>query len=273
MGRDQQAWYSSFDATEGILAAIVVSRFTKRAKRPVEAKAMVVFSYGIPRSGSTLAFRIATCVAALGGHRQSLQHWDLRLAEQRLRVNGAWELDPDVLTRLAEKFRDGILVVKTHSLPSPLWIATYSALASSNLVSAHVNHRDPRDICLALLDAGAMARARHDSTFSEFVSLDVAVDAVARCLNAIAVWDHLPNVVTLRYEINAFRTDEAIDTIKAHFGVRCSNALVRFYLRWIAFTQRNKAIPERHRGELNPAMAAQLSERFGDYLQRMGYEP
>lgn len=233
---------------------------------------MLVFSYGIPKSGSTLAFRIATGVAVLGGHWQPLLRADLRLIRGHT-YNFAQELDPDVLSRLADRFRDRILVIKTHARPGPEWIAAYQALAARGLVSAHVNHRDPRDICLALLDAGAMARAKGEAAFSEFVTLEDSVAAVRRYLGELALWTGLPNTLTLRYEITGFRTDEAIDRIKAHLGIGCPNWLVRFYVQRIAFTHRNKARPERHRAEMEPALAARLTQAFGPYLRRMGYEP
>ena len=233
---------------------------------------MLVFSYGIPKSGSTLTFRIATCAAVLGGHRQPMMRDELRIARGHPH-NFAQELDPAVLPDLAERFRDRLLIIKTHARPGLAWTAAYKVLAAHGLVSAHVNHRDPRDICLALLDAGTKARAKGEAAFSEFVTMNDAVAAVRRYLGELAVWAGLPNVLVLRYEIAGFRTDEAIDSIKAHLGVRCPNWAVRFYLRHIAFTHRNKAVPERHRAELDPATAARLTGIFGPYLRVMGYEP
>jgi hypothetical protein len=232
---------------------------------------MLVFSYGIPKSGSTLAFRIATGIAMLGGHRQPLQRAELRTIRGHT-YNFARELDPAVLPGLAEKFRRRILVVKTHAHPGPEWIAAYESLAARGLVSAHVNHRDPRDICLALLDAGTMARAKGEMAFSEFVTLEDAIAAVDRYLGELATWEQLPEALTLRYEVAAFRMDEAIDAIKVHFGIGCPNWLVRLYAGRIAFTHRNKAIPERHRSEMDPGTAARLTRMFRPYLRQMGYE-
>lgn len=231
---------------------------------------MVVFSYGIPKSGSTLAFRIATCVATLGGHWQALAPATLLPAKLH-RLNFAEELDPALLPRLVEWAGERIMVVKTHARPGPEWIAAYAALAERGLVRAHVIQRDPRDICLSLLDHGTLARAKGEWAFSEFVALEDAVSAVSRYLDEWAIWAALPNTLPLRYEVCAFRMDEAIDRIKADLGIACRNWPVRLYAGRIAFTHRNKALPERHRDEMDPETAERLTALFHPYLARMGY--
>jgi hypothetical protein len=225
---------------------------------------MLVFSYGIPKSGSTLAFELAKAVARLGGHRQR------RLGEALLpgghKVNFAQDLVPGLLPRLAEAASGGVLLVKTHARPGAEWVAEYRALAARGLVSAHVNHRDPRDICLSLLDAGRLARSRGERAFAEFVALEDAVARVRRYLEEAAIWQGLPRILPLDYETCAFRMDAAIDAIKADLRVGCPNWPVRLWVRRFAFTYRNKAVPARHAAELAPAERARLDAAFAPYL-------
>jgi hypothetical protein len=230
---------------------------------------MLVFSYGIPKSGSTLAFQLARCIAALNGHSQRLMPPPLSAPGHR--VNFHQELDPALLRAVADRAGDRVLVVKTHARPGPEWIAEFRRLAALGRVAAHVNHRDPRDICLALLDAGEKARRAGEAAFSEFVTLDDAARRTAGYLEELRLWAALPGVLELRYEVCAFRMDEAIGRIKAHLGLRCPNWPVRLYVNHLAFTHRNKAVPERHRRELDPAARARLDEVFGPYLEAAGY--
>lgn len=285
---------------------------------------MLVISYGIPKSGSTLAFQLATGVAMLGGHWQpklsaalrwpgaplflvnprrvrlpkepsgALAHWRLSLGLQvaawranrgkpgapfldpalgvsRHDVLFAEELDPAALPRLAEVARDRVLLLKTHAAPSPAWIDAYRALAARGQCQAHVNHRDPRDICLALVDAARRYRAWGLPQFTEFVDLEAASAGVRRYLSEIVRWNDLPNTLHLHYETCAFRTDAAIDLIKADLGISCANELVRHYAMRLAHTQRGRATPDRHRLELDPAQAARLTETFLPYLREQGY--
>ncbi|WP_439598082.1 hypothetical protein [Falsiroseomonas sp.] len=225
---------------------------------------MLVFSYGIPKSGSTLAFELAKAVARLGGHRQRKQPEALLPGGHK--VNFAQDLTVAGLRGLAEAAGSRILVVKTHACPGPDWVAEYRALAARGLVSAHVNWRDPRDICLSLLDAGRLARSRGEQAFSEFVTLEDAVAGVGRYLGEHAIWAGLPATLALDYAICAFRTEAAVEAIKADFGIACPNWLVRLWVQRFAFTYRNKAVPARHVAELTPDQAADLQRRFAPWL-------
>jgi len=230
---------------------------------------MVVFSYGIPKSGSTLAFQIARATAHFAGHSQRLL--PVPLSSPGHKVNFHQDLHPLLLQATADRVGDRILVIKTHDRPRPNWIAAYKALAERGAARAIVNHRDPRDICLSLLDAGRAARAQGESAFAEYVSLQDAASRVCGYLDELEAWHGLPGLLEVRYETCAFAMDRAIDAIKAHLGVRAPNWLVRLYAGHIAFTHRNKAVPKRHARELDPDAMALLGDAFGPYLDRMGY--
>lgn len=285
---------------------------------------MLVFSYGIPRSGSTLAFELASGVALLGGHWQPMMRrsllrpgrplplantlhvrlpdgppktlkdrllsFALQVAARRATSQGhpatvlgpelglahqtfpyVQNLDPKALPRLAEAAGNRILLIKTHAAPCEAWIAAYRELAARGQARVHVNHRDPRDICLALVDAARIMRARGAPEFTEFTSLDVAIAEVGRYLTELALWNQVPKTLHLHYETCAFKTDAAINLIKADLGLQCSNALVRHYAMRVAFTQRNKAVPNRHRSELDHRQLARLTEAFLPYLRQQGY--
>lgn len=239
-------------------------RLTSRSGRHV-----LVFSYGVPKSGSTLAFQIARAAAVVGGHPQRLLPLPLRTPGHK--VNFQQRLDPALLRRVAERAGDRILIVKTHDTPGPEWVAAYRDLAARGQAAAIINHRDPRDICLSLCDAGRAARAQGEDAFAEFVTLEDAAARVGSYLREVDGWRDLPGLLELRYEVCAFRMDEAITAIKAHLGLRGPAWPVRVYARHIAFTHRNKAVPERHMAELSPAQRASLDAAFAPYLDAMGY--
>lgn len=230
---------------------------------------MVIFSFGLPKSGSTLAFQLASCIARFGGHPQSLLPPPLSKAGHYINFHDV--LDADILRRVVEHAGGRHVIIKTHSIPGPAWVEEYKRLAAQGQVAAHVNHRDPRDICLALLDAGRRSRAQGKREFSEFTTLEEAAERVEWQLRQLESWTSLPNVLNLRYEICAFRMDEAIDQLKAHLGVRTPNWLVRLVVRHFTFTQFNKGVPERHRSELSPIDATWLAKTFAPYLDAMGY--
>jgi len=226
---------------------------------------MLVFSYGIPKSGSTLAFELAKAMARLGGHRQPLMPEWLPGSHK---VNFAQSLTVEALRGLAAAADSRILLIKTHACPGPEWVAEYRVLAAQGLVSAHVNQRDPRDICLSLLDAGRLARSRGQTAFAEFVTLEDAVGGVRRYLGEQAIWAALPRILPLDFATCAFRMAEAVEAIKADLGISCPNWLVRLWVQRFAFTYRNKAVPARHERELTPDQAAWLAREFAAWLGR-----
>lgn len=231
---------------------------------------MLVFSYGVPKSGSTLAFQIARAVAFLAGHSQRLLPPPLSTPGHR--VNFQQRLEVDLLHRAAALAGDRILVIKTHDAPGAAWQAAYADLASRGRARAIVNHRDPRDICLSLCDAGRLARAQGDSAFAEFVTLDDAAARVRGYLAEMEAWRGLPGVLDLRYEVCAFDMDRAIAAIRAHLGLPGRAWPVRLYAGRIAFTHRNKAVPERHLAELGEEDRQRLGAAFAPYLDAMGYQ-
>jgi hypothetical protein len=236
---------------------------------------MIVFSYGIPKSGSTLAFKIATCVATLGGHRQILMPGTLLPATLRKgirdKINFADELDPQMLPRLIEWVGERVIIIKTHSNPSPDWMNTYNKFATYNLVKAHVNHRDPRDICLSLLDAGTRARNLGDLPFSEYADINETIISVKRYIDKLKNWDLLKNKIDIRYESCAFDINTSINQIKDDLKINCMNFLVRTYINNFAFTQKNKGIPKRFLNEMDDNSIKYLNDIFSSYLDRMSY--
>lgn len=230
---------------------------------------MLVFSYGIPKSGSTLAFQIARVAALVGGHSQRLLPAPLSTPGHK--VNFQQVLDPDLLERTAARAAGRVLVIKTHDTPGAAWAAAYRALAARGEAAAIVNHRDPRDICLSLRDAGQAARARGETAFAEFVTLADAAARVRGYLRELEGWRGLPCLLDLRYEVCAFAMDRAIASVRTHLGLRGPAWPVRFHVGRLAFTHRNRAVPERHSAELSEAERAFLDAEFAPYLDAMGY--
>jgi hypothetical protein len=116
---------------------------------------MLVFTFGIPKSGSTLAFQIRRSAALFTGHSQRLLPPQLRSPGHQVNFHRT-------------------LVIKTHDVPGPAWAAAYRDLVGRGQAACVINHRDPRHICLALRDAGAAARARREAAFAKLVTLDDA---------------------------------------------------------------------------------------------------
>ncbi len=172
---------------------------------------------------------------------------------------------------LDERAGERILVIKTRDVPGPDWVAAFRDLAARGRAAVILNHRDPRDICLAQGDAGRAARAVGEGALAEFVTLEDAAARVRGYLADLEPWRRLPALLELRQEVCAFRMNEAIAAIRTHPGLRGPIWPAVLYASRIAFTHRNKALPERHVAELGPAERAVLDAAFARYPDAMGY--
>ncbi|MEM6547226.1 MAG: hypothetical protein AAF713_05725 [Pseudomonadota bacterium] len=225
---------------------------------------MIVFSFGITKSGSTLAFELAKGVATSAGYEQTLLPEELMYRDGRINfVQRQW---PETLDQQVALTRDKLIIVKTHANQPYKWRKRFAEWAEQGLVGAHANSRDPRDICLSMLDAGVKARRNGRKAFADVVTLDDVIPRIQKQFKTFEQWRGLPNCLVLRHKENAENPDTAIARIARHLGVTCNAEAVKRHAFEDAFTQKNKAVPDRWRSELSEADLARLNEAFADYL-------
>jgi hypothetical protein len=139
--------------------------------------AMLVLCYGLTKSGSTLAFELIKAMLNSAGHAQE------RLPDGPVnpghRVNYVQPLNRQRLNDILSAVGDRWIAVKTHAgIADPMF--TYlEKLQRERRIQVVVSYRDPRDICLAMLDAGSAARTAGVKEFSEITDLAVAATRVA----------------------------------------------------------------------------------------------
>jgi len=236
---------------------------------------MLVISYGIPKSGSTLAFEIVRGVLESAGHEQALLCSSRNSAQPAGRGstrNFFARAHRDAVARLiAEIGPDRIIAVKTHSRLNPVDFAWFEERQRAREIRVIASFRDPRDIALSLVDAGARVREQHADrrAFAHIRDLDQAAKRVERRLREFRGWAALEGTLRLDYEDTAFAPDKAISAIERALGVISDHEAVKRYAFTEASTQRNKAAPRRHETELDPERAQALRSRFGGFLKNV----
>lgn len=225
-------------------------------------RARLYICYGMPKSGSTLAFQLSQAVAAAGGQRPDLQGELTDMAGHKTAEVGEWS-EPMLahLLRLAED-RKRMLVVKTQAAPG----AVLHAAMQDGLVKAQAVCRDPRDIALSLVDMGRKGASLASKDRTQI--LRGPEDARADIAGQVAVfheWAALPDVLALNYERVTFDLKGAVARIAAHMGVRCWPWWVaRSVERGKARESRSK--PLRHHSEMAAASAADWQGEFGEFI-------
>lgn len=229
---------------------------------------MILLCYGMTKSGSTLAFELVKAILEYHGHVQR------RLPDGVVRplhtVNFSNFQTPDDLTRLkAEVAAEEIIAIKVHGPLAPDTQAWLEAAIAEGSYRLHVNYRDPREVCLSLLDASEKARARDpDATrgFGIIQGWEAAAAFAQKQVQHCLAWAAVPGALHLYYNDVAFATEAVLDRMCAHLMLpllsTTENAELRQQVFETAFTQRNKAVADRWRSDLTSAQNADLLARI-----------
>jgi len=228
---------------------------------------MLILCYGITKSGSTLAFELVKGILESAGHPQ------LRLSEDVInpghRINYIQPLDRRRLNRLIEAIGERWIAVKTHAGFVDALFPYLEKMEKKGRLRVIASYRDPREICLSLIDAGVVSRAAGKKEFSEVRDLDSAIPRVSEQIVKFRKWAALHNTLRLDYDTVAFDTDEAIDRIEQSLGIVGNRDQAKQHAFAGAFTQKNRAQRHRARKELTPEQDAKLRKAFAAFLENV----
>lgn len=228
---------------------------------------MLILCYGITKSGSTLGFELIKAMLKTAGFEQT------RLPDGVVkpghRVNYVEKLDSDATERLRAAIGDQTkIAVKVHcNLNRPTYLRL-TELQAQGQIQIFASYRDPREICLSLVDAGARARKNHEGPFSEYESLDDAIPEVEKQINVFRRWGSIPGVVRLGYDTVAWEPDKAVALIERTLGIKSKRDAAKHQAFNRSFTQKNKAVKGRH-SELTPEQNQHLLERFASFMDNV----
>lgn len=223
---------------------------------------MILFCYGLTKSGSTLCWQLARGVLQAAGFPQRRLPDDAAV-DPRMRINFMHELTEDRLARLrAAVPDDAIVAIKTHSRFRPDLLPVLDEMVAQGALKVHAAYRDPRDICLSLVDAGARSRAEGRKPFAEFDSVELAAERLERQLDPFLGWASVRGALLLPYERTAFRTEDVAREMAQHLGLTVDAARVTARVLRDPAPQKNKVVPNRHAAELTAEQSAAI---YGQY--------
>jgi hypothetical protein len=214
---------------------------------------MIVLSYGMTKSGSTLAFELCKSVLQQRGFEQR------RLPDSVVtpghHINFVTEVSIPLLKRAMEEISSTeVIALKVHAAIDLEEFQFIETAISHGQMKVQVNLRDPREICLSLVDAGRQAREKKHLAFSEIKSLDDAAKVTSRQLVACRRWGSITGALHLFYNDAAFDSPSAVRQMCEDFAFQMFNdeelKIVFDRVFNEAFTQRNKAVKDRYKDEL-----------------------
>ena len=226
-------------------------------------KPLLYFSYGMTKSGSTLAFQIVRHMFEASGFTQLLAPKESgRVGNKINAFDDIEQPQLDLLCAFAKA--NGPLVIKTHQRPSQ----AIQKLLKSGLAWAHATYRDPRDIVLSMLDHGHRARAKGEKPFAEIVDIDTALESVRFQTENLRQWLNMSNVLPIDYEELAFETKAVIHALSTQIGIAKlpPDLIARAQSE---FTQKNKAIQNRHRSEMDANNSTKIVKEFSPFISKL----
>jgi len=227
---------------------------------------MIVLCYGMTKSGSTLAFELCKAILARNGYEQRpLPEGAVKGGRRINFISKASVIDLRRLLKEASETEK--IAVKIHAPIERKEVLFLEKCVGQGSMKVHINHRDPREVCLSLIDAGVKARERERPAFSEVYSLADAAKVVNRRLAGCRRWGSIRGALHLHYNDVAFNTRCAVRQIADDFGFDLPNdaeydAIIDHVFNK-AFTQKNKAVIDRHK-ELTPDQNEFLKKEIPD---------
>lgn len=228
-------------------------------------KPLIIFSYGMTKCGSTLAFQLARTALEANGFDQP------RLSERALgndrKINFAQHITDEMADLILSETRSigHPIVIKTHTSLDP----AVRRLFEQGHAIGHAAYRDPRDMALSMLDAGQAALASGAAAFSEITDLDAALIAVRDQTAKLAQWLSLPNMLPLCYDDIAFETASVAERMLAQLGQPGDAAAIADKARSARFTQFNKGVRDRYKSEMSPKDSAAIAREFSPFIHHL----
>ncbi len=234
---------------------------------------MIVISYGIPKSGSTLAFELLRGMLRTAGFEQEVFHNDVRdistVNPERAR-NFISGITKEKLTDLIERTGpDRIIAFKTHSVFPDDKFGWLEAAQTDRKLQVIASYRDPRDVCLSLMDSGRKSREKGVQTFSGIEDLARAAHKVTGRIKEFRKWAALRGALRLNYVVVAFDPDNAMDAIECVLNIKSDRERVKEYAFSEARTLKNKAKRARYLDEMDDEQKQTMQETFGRFITRV----
>ncbi len=207
----------------------------------------IVFSYGMTKCGSTLAFELARTGLELAGYPQP--HLGLDGLKGDAKINFAAHLTETETAAIWDKVQSigHPIVIKTHTRPDQCIIDLFN----TKRAMAHATYRDPRDMALSMIDHGHRNRAEGKSAFTEITDLDTAKSNINNQIDSLTQWLVRPNCLPLFFDDLAFDMETATRQILAHLHLEIEPYRVTSFVQNRRFTQKNKGIRRRFKTEMS----------------------
>jgi len=235
---------------------------------------MLVLCYGMPKSGSTLAFELVKGVLRSAGFEQENFVND-QTGEENLKTPGPGKRNfirgvekeklAGIMARIGPNRK---IAIKTHTdFPDELF-GWFEEMQAKGELQIFASYRDPREMVLSLRDAAERAKKQGFDAFVENAEGRRVLRNVRNRLLEFRKWASVKGAARLDYDTVGFLPDEAINRIEKMLNVTSDREAAKHYAFHEAATQKNKAKRSRYR-ELSESENAEMLRRYGEFIDRV----
>ena len=225
---------------------------------------MILISYGITKSGSTLAFEMARAVLELNGFSQERLGEGVVNDGHHINFVSGWT--DERLTRLLDAASGSRIAVKTHTDPYDLSPQYVQELIDAGELRVHAVYRDPRDVVLSMCEHAERTRTSPTGpAFRAVRTLDHAIERLGVQLHRFRAWGQFPSL-KLQYEEFAFDPVVGPSRIAEDLGLPADPARVWEKARE-QFTQLNVGVAGRYATDLSPGECERVERAFPLFLE------
>ncbi len=248
---------------------------------------MIILSAGMPRAGSGWYYNLTHDLMVAGGGqdaRQVRKRYGLGRVLTEVNCNIGALTPRRLLAVLVPSLLGNTFAIKAHAAPTPFALR----LMRGDLLRTAYIYRDPRDAMLSAYDNGQRALQKgRPNAFSHLTDFDKAVEFMLEYLRIWQAWDSCSQALHARYEelltdyeseaarlvafLNLDSDDPAVQAaLEKYRPERARGAQAQSGQKGIHF---NRGVIGRFRQRTTPAQQEMMAEKFGPYLERMGYTP
>ena len=242
---------------------------------------MIVLSAGMPRAGSGWHYNLVHDLMATTGCD------DARDIREKYHLEGILtDVNCNIgvlsLRRLVLVTRPALLghtfVIKVHSAPT-VWTR---ALIQGGIIRATYIYRDPRDAMLSAFDYGkrVLEKQGRPNAFSLLTDFEKTMDFFAEYVQGWEQWTKIPAVLRVRYEDLLQNYDVEASRLVKFLGLQMEAQAVKDVVQKYRpegsvqgsqGTHFFKGQMGRFRERYSAEEQKILAEKFGSYLEKMGY--
>ncbi len=242
---------------------------------------MIILSIGMPRAGSGWFYNLTNDLVLASG-AQDAKHIRQRYRLQKILTEVNCNIGAFTVRRTLAVWLPSLLgntfVIKAHAGPTPIVL---NLIRRGAILPTYI-YRDPRDAMLSAMENGQRARGQgRENAFSSLVDFETALEFMRSYVAISEGWMSCQHALAVRYE--SLLTDYETQAVRLAQFLKL-NPQQAPYTQVIERYRPESASSEqkglhfshgkigRFRRKMSPEQQAILSETFGDYLDRMGYE-